>query len=67
MSKLRIHVPVDDPHAAYVKCASELAARRMQVRALRKIAKKLYLSIKNCSVRSVAQSMALHYYEKEMK
>ena len=56
-----------DPHMAYVKCASELAARRAQVKALRKIAKRLYESLINAGAWTREQSEAAKYYEKEMK
>jgi hypothetical protein len=62
MSKT-IHIM--DPHMAYVRCASELAARRSQVRALRKIAKRLYDAALSPTTDRLDD--AIRYYEGEMK
>jgi len=57
-----------DPHMAYVKCASELAARRSQVRALRKIAKRLYEAALSPSYERLDRlNDAVQYYEEKMK
>jgi hypothetical protein len=58
---------VIDLRMVYVKCQSELVARRMQVRTLRKIAKKLYLAILADDAWTQEEMEATKYYEKEMK
>lgn len=57
-----------DPHMAYVKCASELAARREQVKALRVIAKKLFDAAIDAEPPSYGQMRdAIEYYKENMK
>jgi hypothetical protein len=54
-------------HMDHVRQESELVARRMQVRELRKIAKKLYLAVKRSGPWTQSEIEAVNYYEKEMK
>jgi len=57
-----------DIHIDYVKCASELAARKAQVRILRKIARNLYReAIKIAPYRrTIGMRDAIALYVKEM-
>jgi hypothetical protein len=60
-------ITLDKAAMVYVKWASQLAARESQVKALRKIAKRLYEAIISGPPWSKEDQEAVRLYEKEMK